>query len=283
MFATLAQYRPHLLILHMSNHQHLAFPRNRLFPPLVASDVWRLSPQTYARVVRVAPKSSFPAHTGMILKVLRGETNEVPTPLAPCKACRSCSCPDYLSDVIAGSEGAILLVCWEQGAGPDLKELEQAAVDVAFTPSASQAADDSIESAFSLFIEEGESYVCELQFHRSSLSAPTASSSPKQYNVKGDGLFGEVAVAISGGPLLVQWHRVEEDETKTRTLKVPSGYEYGPFYSVDAEGHLCRLQNGQLVYAPHKYVLEAPGSLWATVRLPVVKSDVAGPHRHCYT
>ncbi|CUG91153.1 Hypothetical protein, putative [Bodo saltans] len=266
----------------MCSHQHFAFPRNRLFPPLVASDVWRLSPHTYARVVRVAPKSSFPAHTGMILKVLRGETNEVPTPLAPCKACRSCSCPDYLSDVIAGSEGAILLVSWEEGAGAELKELEQVAVDVAYTPNTSQAADGCIESSFSLFVEEGESYVCELQFHRNTATAPSASSSVKRYHEKGDGLFGEVAVAISG-PLAVEWHRVEEDETKTRTLKVPAGYEYGPFYSVDAEGHLCRLQNGQLIYAPHKFVLEKPGSVWATVRLPVVKSDVAGPHRHCYT
>lgn len=264
----------------MSSHGHFNLPRNRLFPPLVASAVMRLSNHTYARVVRVAPKSSFPAHSGMILKVLRGETNEVPTPLAPCKACRSCMCPEYLSDVIAGSEGAILLVCWEAGAAPDLAELEAAAVDMKYTPNTQQSKDGCIESTMSLFIEEGETYVCELQFHRA--QNPSTSSALKQYDNVDDDLFGEVAVAINGS-LAVQWHRVNEDATKSRTLLVPPGFEYGPFYSVDAEGHLQRLENGQLIYAPHKLVLEAPGSIWATVRLPVVKSELAGPHRHCYT
>jgi hypothetical protein len=218
----------------------------------------------------------------MILKVLRGETNEVPTPIAPCKACRSCCCPDYLSDVIAGSEGAILLVCWEAGAGEDLAELEKAAVDVVYTTNEKQSADGDIESSFSLFIDEGETYVCEVQFHRTKADKPMGTSACKRYSEKDDGLFGEVAISING-LLQIQWYRVEEDESKTRTLNVPPGYEYGPFYSVDPEGHLQRLCNGQLIYAPHKYVLEAPASVWATVRLPVVKSELAGPHRHCYT
>lgn len=189
-------------------------------------------------------------------------------------------CPEYLSEVIAGAEGAILLVCWTQGAAPELAELENVAVDVVYKSSSSTET-GSIGSSFSLFIEEGETYVCELQFHQSTVAG--SSSVVKRYDDKGDGLFGEIGVTIDG-LLRIQWNRIgEAPDAPTREIKVPTGFEYGPMYTVDAEGHLERTANGQLSYAPHKYVLDAPTATWATVRLPVVKSDVAGPHRHCYT
>lgn len=262
----------------MPKHIHLNFPRNRLFPPLVESDTWAISTTTLARIVRVAPKSSFPAHTGMVIKVLRGETNEVPTPLAPCKACRSCKCPDYLNDVIAGSEGAILLVCWAKGTAGDLAALEEKAVEVQYEPSrtSSDDAQPNIVESFAVCVEEGETYVGDVQFFR---SLGGTESKLKTYDNRDEGLFGEIAVAIDG-MLKVSWTKLGEETT--RILKVPAGYEYGPFYAVDADGHLERSGTGQLIYAPHKYVVEE-SSTWATVRLPVVKSDVAGPHRHCYT
>lgn len=263
-----------------SQHQHFCFPRNRLFPPLVETDTWGVSHSMCARVVRVAPKSGFPAYPGMLLKVLRGETNEVPTPLAPCKAVRSCSCPEYLQEVIAGAEGAILLVCWPRSR-QDITAAqvnEKKVVEVEYAPSTATNA-GAVEDSFTLSIEEGETFVCDLQFHRAQEDSSTKITT---YDKPGDGVFGEVGVTIEGH-LAIQWNRIDDAaDAARRQLKVPAGFEYGPFYAVDAEGHLERTCSGQLVYAPHCYVA-AQGTTWATVKLPVVKSDVAGPHRHCYT
>lgn len=256
----------------MGRHIHVEFPRNRVFPPLLESATWQLSSHTHARIVRVAPKSSFAAHTGMVVKVLRGETNEVPTPLAPCKACRSCICPDYVPSIIAGAEGAILLVCWNPS---DIKATSE--VGVAVEPiQFEMSAESNVEESFSIYVVEGETYVGEVMFQR--VPEPRASAL-KTYDDPKKDLFGEVAVAIEG-TVFVEWQKTGEEAK--RTLKVPAGYEYGPFYAVDSEGHLERRPNGALVYAPHQYQLQG-AALWATVRLPVVKSDVAGPHRHCYT
>lgn len=261
-----------------------------MFPPLVETDTWALSETLFARVVRVAPKSGFPAHTGMMIKVLRGETNEVPTPLAPCKAVRSCKCPDYIKEVIAGSEGAILLVVWEKCCASELVELELRAKPVEFSVDPA-AINGSVVRSFSLLIVEGETYVGAVQFHRASVSG--ASSEIKRYDTRADGLFGEIALQIEG-TLRIEWNRLDDAaDAPKRVLKVPAGYEYGPFYAVNPEGYLERSPSGQLVYAPHQYQFDSASSsssstspfayTWATVRLPVVKADVAGPHRHCYT
>ena len=218
----------------------------------------------------------------MVIKVLRGETNEVPTPLAACKSTRSCHCPEYLEDVVAGSEGAILLVC-SPLAGLNADEAANVTnIEYAHVPSNPSCVCDTgaVEEGLTLMIDEAATHVARVTFYRS--TAPTVTSM-KRYDSPeatgspadggGGGIFGEVALCVEG-QLHVSWEGAD--------LAVDAGCEYGPFYAVDHCGHLIRRENGCLVYTPHRYVIHSE-ALWAAVRLPVLKADVAGPHRHCYT
>ena len=248
----------------------VAFPRNRLFPPVIDSDTWTLSENVKARVVRIAPKCKYPVAHGACVKLLRGETNEVPTPLAACKAVRSVLCPDYLQEVVAGAEGALVLLTWREHSTEDQI--------IPFSPSATTASGEIDDSA-PIRVHEGDVYCCAIQFQR---AKPGSVSTLKTY---ADQVFGEIGVVFDGS-LLLEWFPSSDSSEASQVLHVESNFEYGPFYQVDGYGHLVHARSGGLVYVPHRYVFDPSSevtAVWATVRFPLNTSEVAGPHRHCYT
>jgi hypothetical protein len=247
----------------------------------------------------------YPVAAGASVKLLRGETNEVPTPLAACKAVRSVLCPSYLKEVIAGAEGAVILLAWQEtgdeaaaaakpqassghGTSSTTSSSSNSVHDVVFAPSSADA--DGIDESLPIRVQEGDVYCCTIRFQRS--SGPSVSS-VKTYV---DSLFGEVGVVIEGS-LGIVWQSPAAtvlssgsgpDDKATGTpereqlLRVDATHEYGPFYLVDGNGHLVHAPSGGLMYVPHRFVLNS-SALWATVRFPLGTSEVAGPHRHCYT
>jgi hypothetical protein len=263
---------------HCDHHRtvEVVFPRNRLCPPVIDSPTWRTSCRSRARVVRLAPKCKYAVAKGACVKLLRGETNEVPTPLAACKAVRSVLCPSYLEEVIAGAEGALILLSWQEEASESSDNSSEESV--VFSPSFSPPSDDGarIEESLPIRVQEGDVYCCTIRFQR---TTGAAASAIKTYV---DQLFGEIGVTLEGC-VSIEWQtQAKEDCGGVQILRVDASYEYGPFYMVDGHGHLVHAASGGLMYVPHRYLLEGP-ALWATVRFPLSTSEVAGPHRHCYT
>jgi len=382
----------------------LVFPRNRINPPLLQSPVYIL-PATAAalldtptpsnvgnktvrycaQIVRIAPKRAFlpPHRDRAVVKLIRGETNEIPTTQAPSKAARSCKCPTYVPAIRSGSEGAIVLVTWYESEG-DFNIVDGKAafstgcqlhshngatttaptaaddaqepfhnplsdISVAFTKSieVGGATQDGewFESTRDLVVVEGETYIGRIRFFGGASSPSVLSTSTSVVQTVPTlpishrspttaGKFGEVGVVI-GGPLgaHIQYEKLPQDALQrgatfanqykssigttatsaatesigtSRLVKVPYGFEWGPFYEVDEHGHIVYIGANQshLLYTPHTLIAQIPPTapdavlptaakvasnhdastvLVASIRLPVGQSELAGPHRHCYT
>ena len=377
----------------------LVFPRNRINPPLLQSPVYVLPSNGAAlrtsassatslldqatvrycvQLVRIAPKRAFlpPHRDRAVVKLIRGETNEIPTTQAPSKAARSCKCPHYVPAIRSGSEGAIVLVSWYETVGDfNMVAVEGGGSKVGFStgcllhshdgsttsklveepqepfrnpfPDVSvdfvkseEAGGDWFEGTKEVTVIEGETFIGRIKFFgaaaTSPQSAPSASVVPlptipiSHCTPNTNGKFGEVGVVIGGAlGAHIQYDKLPQDALKRgatfanqykssvgttvtaavtetvgthRLLKVPYGFEWGPFYEVDEHGHIIYIGDNQnyLLYTPHTLIAQAPTSaeaipssaskqhdastvLVASVRLPLAKSELAGPHRHCYT
>lgn len=259
----------------------VAFPRNRIIPRLAESPTWSLGGGLKVRLIRLAPSSALPVTPGTTLKLLRGETTEFPTPLAANRACRSCIMPEYIADIKAGHEGAVMLSSWRDAAAAAAADSEAPSAELGFVPADDQADGEAgrLQVSRTLIVSEGPEHLCKITFY----AADGAVTRAKRRLDSGP-VFGEVNVTLDGHLDLAWTLNGGTDAAAPRVLSVPSGFEHGPFYHVDCCGHLTLLPSGNLKYDETQWVFEkAPRSVVASVHVPVEHASQAGPHRHCYT
>ena len=253
----------------------VTFPQNKLFPDLITSPMWGVA-DIVIDIVRIAPRATLPCSPGQCLKLLRGETTEIPTPFAACKAIRSCGIPGYLSSVRAGAEGAVML---RRRPRSTVQEDDSMIEPLQFTPSGSEIA-GGLPVSPTIVVTEGPIHVGKVRIVRADNGTGKGSL---MVHKEGEEVFGEVAVVIKGA-VRIEWKTVDGE---VRKLDVPNGFEYGPFYNVHSCGSLKRFDNGHLDYTPHTWTFDdeksPEGTVLALCHFEVPDASLEGPHRHCYT
>jgi hypothetical protein len=271
---------------------HVAFPQNRIIPELVYSPAWLVG-DVVVDLIRIAPKQCVPLPAALaagakddayFVKLLRGETSEVPTPLAACKACRSCHVPGYLRGkyIKAGAEGAVMLRSRPRHT-VDISDAELIVLPLSSpTIDVGGIGSKGISISQEFVVTEGCLHVCRFTL----LLAEEGASSEVIQHQQGS-IFGEIGVVL-GGELAIKWERTNPEPSSNGTVEakvlvVPTGFEYGPFYEVHSCGSLKRnATSGHLVYTPHQWTFPSK-TVCAICHFEVPDASLEGPHRHCYT